>query len=95
MYASRELRTLRFLYNSLQFLAAEQNPVRNKTWQYTLLGKKENNSAEKEGFLSIFFLLPFARNKKNGNIESRIQIGCAPCAMKPVFTLPAASKTLL
>ena len=29
---------------------AEQNPVWNKTWQYILLGKNENNSAEKEGF---------------------------------------------
>ena len=46
-----ELRTVRFLYNSLQFLAAEQNPVWSKTWQYILLGKKENNGAEKEGFL--------------------------------------------
>ena len=33
-----------------QFLAAEQNLVWNKTWQCTLLGKKENNSAVKEGF---------------------------------------------
>ena len=33
-----------------QFFAAEQDPVWNKTWQYNLLGKKENNSAVKEGF---------------------------------------------
>ena len=43
------------------------------TWQYILLGKKENNIAEKEGLL---FPLPFARNKENGNIESRILKGC-------------------
>ena len=55
---------VRFLYNSLQFLAAEQNPVWNKTWQYIPLGEKENNSAEKEGFLyMLFFPFPFARNK--------------------------------
>jgi len=36
-----------------------------------------------------------ARNKENGNIESRILIGCAPYTMKPVYTLPAARKRLL
>jgi len=39
------------LYNSLRFLAAEQNPLWNKTWKYILLGKKENKTAEKEGLL--------------------------------------------
>ena len=41
-----------------------------------------NNSAEKEKQAS----------KENGNIESRILIGCAPCIMIPVYTLPAARK---
>ena len=37
--------------------------------------KKENNSAEKEGFLSFsLFLFPLARNNENGNIENRILI---------------------
>jgi len=30
---------------------AEQNSVWNKTWQYTLLERKENYSADKVGFL--------------------------------------------
>jgi len=34
------------------------------------LEKKENNSAEKEGFSVFLFPLPLARNKENGNIES-------------------------
>ena len=48
----------------------EQNPVWNSMAIHPLLVKKENNSAEKEGFL----LLPFHldRHKENGNIESRI-----------------------
>ena len=33
------LRSVRFLYNSLKFPAAEQNHVWNITWQYTLVGK--------------------------------------------------------
>jgi len=47
-----ELRTVRFLYNSLQFLAAEQNPVWNKLSVHPIW-KKENNSAEKEWFLYV------------------------------------------
>ena len=69
--------------------------MRNKTWQYTLLGKKENNSAKKEGFLYALFPLPLARRKENGNIEFRILIGCVPYTMKPVYALPAARKRLL
>ena len=40
----------------------------------------------------VLFLLPFARNKENGNLKSRIPIGYAPCTMKPVYILPAARK---
>ena len=40
------------------------------------------------------FPLPLARNKENGNIKSRI-LGCAPCTVIPVYTLPAARKRLL
>ena len=40
----------------------------------------------------LLFPLPFARNKENGNIESRIPIGYAPCTMKPVYILSAARK---
>ena len=49
------------------------------TWHYTLLRKKEINSAEKVVFFLSFFPLPLARNKENGSIESRILIGCEPC----------------
>jgi len=59
----------------------------DKTWQYTLLGNKENNSAEKEGFTMLLFPLLLARNKENGIIESRILIGCAPFTMIPVYAL--------
>ena len=62
----------------------------------TLHGKKENNSAEKEGFLSFsLFLFPLARNNENGNKERRILIGCAPFTVIPVYTLPAARKRFL
>ena len=59
--------------------------------------KKENNSAEKEGFSFSMLLLPLplARTKENGNIESRILINFAPCTMILVYTLPAARKRLL
>ena len=44
--------------------------------------KKGNNSAEKEDFLSLsLFSFPLARNKENGNRESRILIGYAPCTI--------------
>jgi len=43
--------------------------------------KKENNS--------------FARKNENGNIESNILIGCAPCTTITVYTLWAARKRLL
>ena len=40
----------------------------------------------KRGFSMLLFPLPFAGNKENGNIESRIR------TMKPVYILPAARK---
>jgi len=58
-------------------------------WQYTLLGKKKYNSAEKKGFLSLF-PFPLARNNENANIDSRILIGYAPYTLIPVYTLPVA-----
>jgi len=62
---------------------AEQNPVWNKTWQYSLLRKKENNSAEKKGFL--YASLPptsCQKLKENGN------------TMILVYTLSAAWKKI-
>ena len=50
--------------------------------------------AENPGFSMLLFPFPFARNKENGNIESRILIGCIPYTIKPVYTLPAARKRL-
>ena len=44
------------------------------------------------GFSMLLFPLPFARNKINGNTESKIPIGYAPCTMTPVYFLPAARK---
>ena len=49
---------------TFSFLAAEQNPVWNKTWQYTLLQKKRNYSVEKEGFL--YSSLPPPSYQKQG-----------------------------
>ena len=37
----------------------------------------------------------FVKKNKNGNIESKILIGCAPCTTITVYTLPAARKRLL
>ena len=54
-----------------QFLAAEQNLVWNKTWQYTLLGKKENNSAEEEGFLYVS--LPPPSCQKQGKWKQKVE----------------------
>ena len=65
-----------------------------KKMKYTLLVKRENNSAEKEGFFMLLFPFPLTRNNENGNIENRIEIGCAPCTMTLVF-LPAVRKRLL
>jgi len=47
-----------------------------------------------EGSL-LLFSFPFARNKENGNIESRIWIGCSPFTIIPVNTLLAARRRLL
>jgi len=58
------------IYNSLQFLAAEQNPVWNKTWQYTPYLEKKKIIVQRRRVFSMLF--PLARNKENGNIESRI-----------------------
>jgi len=58
--------------------------------------KKENNSAEKEGCVcvSLFLALPipFQQKQWNWNIERRILLGCAPCTMIQVYTLPAARR---
>ena len=44
----------------------------------------------------LLSLPPFSLQKQeNGNIDSRILIGCAPCTMIPVYTLPAARNGLL
>ena len=64
-----ELRIDRFLYNSLQFLAAEQNPVWNKTCSTSYLEKKKIIVQRRRGFSIVLFPLPFARNKENVNIE--------------------------
>ena len=47
--------------------------------------KKENHRQRGGGDSLLLFPLPLARNNQNGNIESRILIGCAPCPMKPVL----------
>ena len=46
------------------------------------------------GVSLLLFPLPLARNKENGNIESKILIGCecAPCTMIPVYTLLTQGK---
>ena len=91
MLASRELRTVRFLYNSLQFLAAQQNPVWNKTWQCSsYFEKKKIIVQRRRGFSMLLFPLPCARNKKNGNIESRILIGCVPAGSKEKIVVDEA-----
>ena len=40
-------------------------------------------------------IFPLARNKENGNIESRILIDCALCTKMRVYILPAARKRLM
>ena len=40
-------------YTTLSSLLWLNRNMRGIKWQYTLLGKKENNSEEKEGFLSL------------------------------------------
>jgi len=65
------------------------------TWQYTLIRKKKRKEQRRRGFSLFLFPFPLSRNKENGNMESRILIGCAPCTMIPVYTLLAARKSLL
>jgi len=68
----------------------------DKTWQYTLPGKKKKIIVQRRrGFSMLLFPLLLARNKENGIIESRILIGCAPFTMIPVYALLAARKRLL
>jgi len=50
---------------------AEQTPVWNNMAVH-LTREKEDNSLEKEGFLNASLPPPSARNKENGNFESRI-----------------------
>ena len=56
-------------YTTLQFFTAEQNPVWNKTLQHILLGKNENYSSEKEGFLYASLPPPFCQ--KQGKWKQR------------------------
>jgi len=59
-----------FLYNSLQFLWLNRT-LCGITWQYTLLGKTENNSAEKVSLsLSFPSLLPETRKMETYEEES-------------------------
>ena len=66
MQASRELRTVRFLYNSLQFLVVEQNPVWNNTAVHPTW-ENENIIVQRTGVSLSFFPFPLGRNKENGN----------------------------
>jgi len=66
------------------------------TWHYTPLEKKKKIIVQRRrGFAPYLFPFPLARNKEYGNIESRILMGCAPCTMITVYTLPAARERLL
>ena len=42
------------------------------TWKRILVQRRR-------GFAPYLFPFPLARNKENGNIESRILMGCEPC----------------
>ena len=53
----------------LQLHAAKRNLMWNKIWQFTLLGKKENNSAEFKIYASILSLS--FKKQENGKIKSR------------------------
>jgi len=48
------------------------------------LEKKKIIVQRRRGFSLLLFPFPLARNKENGNIESRILIGFATCTMIPV-----------
>jgi len=56
------------------------------------LEKKKIIVQKGSGFSMLLFPLPLARNKENGNIKSKILIGCAPCTLIPVYTLLAVRK---
>jgi len=45
--------------------------------------KKKIIVQRRRGFSLSLFSFPLAKNKENGNIESRILIGCALCTMLP------------
>ena len=63
------------------------------TWYYTLLRKKEINSAE--WFFSLFLPPPSCQKQGKWKHIKRIRIACAPCTMIPVYTLPAERKRLM
>jgi len=62
---------------------------------HPFLEKKKIIVQRRRGVSMHLFPFPLARNKNNGNIESRILIVCAPCTMRPVYTLPTERKRLL
>ena len=97
IYTHQHAVAVRFCLQHSQFHAAEQNPVWNKTWQYSTpyLEKEKKIMVQRGKDLSmLLFPLPFARKKENGNRESRILIDCATCTMIPVHILPTARKRL-
>ena len=59
------------------------------------LEKKKIIGQRRRGFSMLLFPFHLARNKENGNIESRILIDCSPCTMILVYILQAARKSLL
>ena len=54
------------------------------------LGKKPHMKQKKIKRIILFNI----RNNESGNIESRIQIGCAPCTTILVYTLRTVRKRL-
>ena len=90
-----ELRTVRFFYNSLQFLVAEQNLVWKNMAVHPILLKKKIIVQRSRGFSLSLLPSHLARNKENGIIEIIILNGCTPCTMILVYTLPAARKRFL
>jgi len=57
---------------------AEQNPVWNNMAVNPNWKKKKILVQRRRSFSLSFFPFPLARNKENGNIESRILIASAP-----------------
>ena len=73
-----KLKTVRFLYNSLHFfLRLNRTLCGIKHGSTPYLENKKIIVQRRRGFSLLLFPLPFARNKENENIESRILIGCA------------------